>query len=423
MTRPLLLALLALALTPAAAAAAPCTETDTLGDTDGDLVADLLVGLPAQNTVSVFESHAPLEGVPNSGAAGYGTGVALADVTGDECADALVGTPSRGVEVHAGSQDSGISYVAPLVLSPPGGIAGTGDEFGAAIAVSHRSAGKMKDLWIGAPATAIDGTVGAGAIHHYVIRPGRAPELLGQVTLEAPELPGKAAANDRFGRVLSPTVNGVVAGVPGHGKAGAVFRVRIDPAKGTLIDGQRVRGRKPGERFGAAVDANARGFGLVVGSPGARRNRGAVTVFGTTQDLIIGRGERYTRAAPRRGDRFGASVAVGAALGGCQERNQWAAGAPGADVRNREDAGAVTIGATGSCKATRVRAPGGPRGGDRFGAAMSVLRSRDDVDEDTRDRLAIAVPGRGLVLARDQELQLGVQGFPVIAIPESGSAR
>jgi hypothetical protein len=207
-----------------------------------------------------------------------------------------------------------------------------------------------------------------------------------------------------------------------------VYAVRI-AADGSLVKGARRVGR-PGDHFGAAVAVDPRSHATIVGAPGAAQNAGAVVLY-PDDKLTLHSGRRHVQATPHAGDRFGASVVIGAALAGCQEATQWAAGAPGDDVGGLRNAGSLTIATLGSlaaqtCPALLLRAgrglPGPAITNARLGAGVTLVRYRDDFDEDTYDAYAVAVPGRHEVVRHGQRFQLGAPGKIKLAIPESGDS-
>ena len=195
------------------------------------------------------------------------------------------------------------------------------------------------------------------------------------------------------------------------------MRLRLDHATGASLPAQLITAgaRRPGDRFGAAVTADVDGTGGAIGAPGTdvrgRRDAGAVIRLAETkgdtlaQRRVYVQGERDVRGTPEAGDRFGASVAYGRGVQ-CQEAGGIAAGAPGEDVGGVANTGDLTIVsfADFGCKPRLLWAghglPGARRRGDALGAAVALLRFRDDFDEDTYDAVLASAPGRGLVYGR-----------------------
>ena len=424
---------------PAAAAQAPplCDPNDedipslTIGDVDGDNVGDRVVGLPGQGTVVVRGSrgrHQTLRAAPGDR---LGSAVALGDIDGDACSDVVAGAPEQGghgaVLIFRGSPD-GVA-TTPTVLA--GDVAG--GRFGAAVAL-HDRPGAAADLWVGAP--------GASAVYRYRLAAGAAT-LAGVVTRPA------AAGAGRFGVVLAPLERGALVGVPGEDvagrkDAGAVVRL-ASGAGGAPVAAQRVtlpRARK-GDRFGTAVATWVFGYGGIAGAPGrdlaGKRDAGVAAVLDAGRRGAVALGDRVAQGVggvPGRiehGDRFGAAVTSGRSFL-CGEATSYAIGAPGDDVDRVRDAGSVTI--VEDERGCDPRAlwrghglVGTPRRGERLGAALGVVRERDDWEEDAAEDLLALAPGAASVLTRPGGVGPGRPGAfslpvgaAVIAAPASGNA-
>ncbi|MGH8866381.1 MAG: FG-GAP repeat protein, partial [Actinomycetes bacterium] len=357
-----------------------------LGSVDGDLVADVVVGLPHRHAeaglLDVRASRAGDQrltgseldlGAPTAGDA-LGAAVAVGDVDGDGCADVLAGSPGYGrrgaLHVAFGSPD-GVATDGVVSL-PYDGVAG--DRFGATVALSRRGTGRpgeagavVHDLWVGAPGWDDGRTRDAGAVAHYVLRPGGEPRLrvvsATLVTQGTPRVPGFSEVDDRFGEVLAAGPGGVVVGQPHENvgprvDAGTATWLAYDTASGDLtarsrsLDTPGVPGlAHRGDRMGAAVAVGPQGRAMV-GVPGREvdrvHNAGAVARFDPTGGWRPGTASLVTQAMPgipgrvERGDRFGSAVVLGRGLR-CRGWVEAAVGAPGEDVHRRKDAGSVTV--------------------------------------------------------------------------------
>jgi hypothetical protein len=434
-----------------------------IGDIDGDDVADEVAGVPDRlvdgkghaGALAVRLSGggtqvltaASFAGVPESGDR-LGAALAIGDVDGDGCADVLAGAPGLGgagaVLVLHGSP-AGIASAGATLL--PG--AAVGDRFGSAVALAQRPGSQTRDLWVGAPGADVGGTMDAGAVYHYTLESAAglsppdttdaagargaaagAPALVGVITEDSPDVPGRAEAGDRFGEVVAPAAGGALVGVPredvgAREDAGAVVRLSSAGAVAQRFTLPRARA---GDRLGAAVTTTASGTGGVAGAPGrdlaGARHAGVVQLFRSARGGRLAADDRLAQGVDgipgraERGDRFGAAVTSGRALL-CPEATSYAVGAPGEDLGRVRDAGSVTVVEPGDigCKPRALSQgrglPGSPERGDRLGAALGIARDRDDFEEDASETLLAGAPGeavRGRAEAGEIETRSGAVG-------------
>lgn len=387
---------------PGEAMAAICDKANPAarGDLDGDSRPDVVVGMPeldrGTGAVDARGSHTdarvlrPADLKVGTGPGDrFGAAVVLTDLDADGCADLVVGAPGQGApalqdkearkrfgagragQVHIlfGSPSGVLTKGAGLLVHP---ASADGDDFGAALAVVPRQTkdGLVRDLYVGAPRADVGGVRDAGEVFRFTVR----PDAKKRVTVSGGEsrhqggagVPDRAEAGDRFGSVL--------AGVEG----------------GTATNG------------------------VLVGTPdedvGDLRDAGAVTYLRTTRAGAWAPAEFWTQSsvgmpgAAETGDRFGAAVG---------SRGAWAAaGAPGEDVGDVRDAGAVQVlerlasGAEGFVPRQQITqestdGPGELEPDDRFGEAVAV--------------------GIGLACAKQPSVAVGAPGEDVGTVADAGS--
>lgn len=387
---------------PGQALAAICDRNNPAarGDLDGDSRTDVVVGMPeldggagavdARGTHTDSRVLRPADLHAGTGKGNrFGATVVITDLDGDGCADLVVGSPGEGApnlkdKAAAKRFGAGRSGQVHIVFGSPSGLlakgagmlahpsSAGGDEFGAALAVVPRqtSKGLVRDLYVGAPGADVGGAKGAGEVFRFTI----APDAKKRIAVTGGEsrhqggqgVPDRAEAGDRFGAVLG----GVEGGTDSNG---------------VLVG-------TPDEDLGDLRDA-----GSVTYLPTTRAGRSAPAET-WTQDSVGVPGEAEA------GDRFGAAVG---------SRGAWAAvGAPGENVGDVHDAGAVQIferidsGAEGFAPRRQLTqestdGPGELEPDDRFGEAVTV--------------------GLGLACARQPSVAIGAPGEDVGTVADAGS--
>jgi hypothetical protein len=428
-------ALLLGAVAAPAVSAASCDpdSRNARADFDGDAWPDIAVGMPyydESGAVDVRGSGSPAlilsaAAVGGSGLVGddFGAAIAIGDLDEDHCADLVISAPGGGL---AASDDTGGEGQVHIVFGGVGGLdlsrsitlphdSDGGDRFGAALAFGGGG------LYVSAPGASVGGHEDAGEVFHYTISPDPTTRI--KVTLrdvrsqDSPGVPGSSEDGDGFGTTLAETGYGVMVGAPNEDvgsiqDAGAVWNLREKDA-GVLIASQTwsqnsagVAGSaETGDHFGGVLSG---GQGtVVVGVPdedsGSKADTGMIQLFTTKNDRLVP-GKLYTQDSAgipgrlKAGNRFGAAVAVGAALL-CQEATDIAIGAPGEDVGIKADAGSVTLiseNEFSTCPAKVLHQGSGLAGvteaGDQVGSVLGITRRDDDLEEDYSDRLLLGVP-------------------------------
>ncbi|GAB2860797.1 hypothetical protein GCM10027074_29890 [Streptomyces deserti] len=365
------------------ALASTTSEPAPQGDANREGHADLAVGVPRANQVTVVPGAAAgpygagkqavtqeSAGVPGSTETGddFGAATAYGDLKGDGFADLAIGAPGEGA-TDAGAVtvlDGGVNGLAPRAASVTPGVAG--ERFGAALASGDFDGDGDADLAAVAPGSAraylVDGRSGALGT----------PVALADGPVQAPD----AAAGD-FDRdgytdlaVTFRTTDGGSPLVVARGSAAGLGTPTVLPGAGG--------------RSLAAGDLDGDGYAdLAVGRPNAGDagevavHHGSATGLATTGGTVLTQG---ANAEP--GDGLGTSVAVGDT-----DADGYAdvlAGAPGEDLTvagtAQADAGAVTLfrgGASGTSSSVSATyhtdlagVPGAAEAGDRLGSAVAV---------------------------------------------------
>ncbi|MEO7352540.1 MAG: integrin alpha, partial [Marmoricola sp.] len=387
--------------TPAQAAPEPCFSAGTL-DLNGDGHTDAVVGDPYANVqgqagagrVVVLYGDADhrvgqgpravltvadLGMTPEAGDH-FGWSVATGNIDMDACADLVVGAPGAdlpepeagAVHVVYGSKDglNAGTTSEHLTQFDAGGVIEAGDHFGQSVAVGENLGQDTSVVVAGAPEENIGAAADAGAVN-IVNFSDTIPVQPREVTQNTPGIPDVVEAGDKFGASLA---------------------------------------------LGVDLLRNDGSWELLAGAPGesvgSRASAGSVTLVAEIQGFPptgTWQAAAYTQNSPgvggvaERGDRFGASLAVG-------NRNVFspgtfrrvAVGAPGEDVGPDNAAGAVNLftadssGLQGLTYLTQdtpgVRNSSEP--GDRFGASVAVMSG-------TTPRLAVGTPYENLGSSTD----------------------
>ena len=321
----------------------------TVGDSSGDGIADLFIGVPGEDIGSVRNAgaiHIRRGGAGGlatdmilsqnspgvAGAAeehdGFGTSLTTGDFNADGHSDLVVGAPGEAigsisaagmVNVLYGTAmgyDTGQPAAFHQASAGIEGAAEAGDELGAALVAADFNGDGYTDLAVGVPGEDIGSRVDAGLVNIIAGSPAGLTStgdyVLGQFT---PGVPGASEPGDRFGAALATgSVVGdghrdLIVGVPGEALgskqlAGMLHTIAGSP--GGLIPGGEqpwyqsaagvAGGSEPGDGFAASLNVgDYTGDGhddLAIGVPGedigAIRSAGLVNVIlGSSSGLIV----------------------------------------------------------------------------------------------------------------------------------------
>ena len=285
----------------------------------------------------VADPHATVDGLAEAGRINV--------LFGD--ADGLVGEGARAV-IYQG-------------LGSIGGIAESGDHFGASMAVADIDCDGYTDVVVGIPDEDINGQSDSGYVQVIFgsaggLSAGKASRNLTQTNVGLP-----ITAGDQFGYAVDALEDVGQGGTP----APDAYAIAIG-APGADVDGKNDSGLVA---FLAALDGGNSSSVTTQSSPG-----------------IPG--------AAEAGDRFGAAVSLNY-LSGVASIVDCAVGIPNEDVGSAKDAGAVTVvqdiyeaaEAGIGLDQNAAGVPGGAESGDLYG------RSLDTVKVGGTSRLAVGVPG------------------------------
>ncbi|MBI2391244.1 MAG: VCBS repeat-containing protein [Deltaproteobacteria bacterium] len=238
------------------------TSWGSMLDLNGDGFADVAVGTPASNTVSIFPGGAagvattPSATIAGATASKAGTSVASAgDIDGDGYPDLIVGAPgTSSIAIHGGGP-TGVGATARQT------IAGTG-QFGAAVA----GAGDVNGDGYA------DVIVGAADTNAFFVYFG-APSGLGTTPTKVTGAAGSQLGTSVWaaGDVNGDGFGDVIAGAPGANAAyvhlGSKTGLSATPA--TTLTGSSTS--RLGASVSGAFDTNGDGYcDVIVGAPGAK---------------------------------------------------------------------------------------------------------------------------------------------------------
>lgn len=407
-------------------------------DFDMDGVPDVAVGAPGTNDgTGAVEVRMSNEGDPftatvelpegSEGAPGDRFGAAVAEVASAEgevdqnrCTQLVVGAPGRDV---SGVPDAGAVYLFKWDTSSDTfvllnefnqgadgvpGDASPGARFGAALAAPHHGddIGPLSTpLFVGAPGYPVTGRAGAGVVTRLEFTTGtETPSVDDGLLLRQGSggVPGTAEAGDAFGASLAATDNGALIGAPREDigdatDAGAFIRWRWNDMGDAKFISQRTANvpgtAEAGDRFGQAIYSaqettpSGGGHYVLVGAPGEAigsiNNAGTALRFVYNGDLELTKTKAFhqdstgVKGDPEAGDRFGSSF-------GSFGLTHLLTGAPGEDVGNLQNAGAVqSLGGGQGWNQGTEGVPGTLEAGDKFGATMgNVLYGMGSAGED-----------------------------------------
>ncbi len=401
------------------------------GDVNGDGRADFMIGAPLADPGGLTDAGLA---TVYSGATGsllflataqpgnqVGFSVASAgDVNGDGKADVIYGAPISGLTGFAAVW----AVNRPPLLAPVGNPTGTEgqlltftvsasdpDGFLPMLSVRDTSTGMVfadtgngggKLVW-----TPVPSQVG---VHHvrFIASDGfLADTQLVTITVLADTLKSQHSGinpGDQLGSSVSGggDVNGdgvadYIIGAPGadpvaFGEAGAstdAGSIFIYSGKNdTLI--YQINGTSSGDRLGGSVglvgDANVDGKGdFIIGAPEANGTAGAVYVYSGSTGLLL-----FQKNGSATGDRLGGSVGLYADVN-TDGKDDFIAGAPGADPSGKTDAGSAFVysGANG----TLLYQKDGASAGDRLGGSVGMSADVNDVNGDSRGDFIIGADG------------------------------
>jgi hypothetical protein len=295
------------------------------GDFNGDCYADLAIGTPGENDVTILYGSAHgLTGTGaghvagNQGGSEFGYALAVGDFNGDGIDDLAAGAPNATDAGHGGAGEIGIAYGGADGLAAPSswidqsnrgvpGVAEPNDWFGDALAAGDFTGDGVSDLAAGVPGEDNGSVRDGGSV--TILRGSRTGGLTGsgaQLWTQATAgVPGADETADSFGLTLA------AGDINGDGRADLVIGAQY-------------------EDVGSVADAGS--ITYLAGAAGGLTSTGA-RAFTQNTGAIPG-------AAEAR-DQFGWSLAVGDFTG--DGRGDIAVGTPFEDLGTTVDAGSVTV--------------------------------------------------------------------------------
>lgn len=402
------------------------------GDVNCDGRDDLLVGAPESNASGNGDTHLFLgRGVAvstvvdriHTGGNGFGSSVALGDVTGDGCAEMLVGTPL----VNSGTGEAllyngGHTNIGNELWSPAGNAAG--DRFGDRVAfVGDVDGDALGDFVVAAPSQSENEQIAlfAGASGNpselpldYLGIGGGGPTSLIPVAL---------------GDVTGDGRDDFFVGVPGydfgggseHGLAYVQSYVQ-DTFVPVWSDGGTLAENEYYGASMAAADVNGDGFDdLVIGSPGSGDGSGAFDIFPWVESsggFANESGGRFT--ANSTGGQLAFALAAAGDLDGDGFEDFFASSPTWKTAQTAEPLGRVRLYAGRFFPLAAPQwAVDGPEANARFGDAIAT----GDFDGDGHLDLAIGAPRRTTAIGVDGgEVAIFLTKIGSSPLPDAGAS-